>query len=292
MKKVASGQPLRIPASTFNSMIDAANDYKSRLLNRQSEVIAQPAKNGIVTVRNLSGFDCDRFSVLAIDTVSITPTENLQEFASRFTLDVVTPESQNEGRFVVLQEPVLDGGMGKAMIAGVTPVLLFGDSALGAKSAGIEPGQITLISNSSGAQILWEEDTAGEALHLALVRFPVAGNIIQQFAVRSVQDDYLICQAWDGGFLSGIDVQVAKPFLLKNSFFDGQTVDGVSYTYLDVNTREATDGTTTETQLVTPSYFLDATIYAVKDVIGGVDLNGSGIEWLDLNVDGRAWAKQ
>ena len=149
-----------------------------------------------------------------------------------------------------------------------------------------------MIPNASGAQILWEQNTTGEELHLALIRFPVAGNVIQQFSVVSVHDDYLICQAWDGEFLSGINVQIAKPFLLKNSFFDGFSYDGVSYTYIDVNTREATDGTTTETQIVTPAYSIEATIYAVRDVLGGVDLNGSGIEWLDLNVDGRAWAKE
>ena len=63
--------------------------------------------------------------------------------------------------------------------------------------------------------------------------------------------------------------------------FDPVTRAGVSYVYSDINNRVA-DGT--ETQQLTPEYLLQDFLYVVWNAGG----NGS---YVDLNMDGRQWAK-
>jgi hypothetical protein len=176
MKKVLPGQPLKISASTFNTMIESAADYQRRSVNRRQHSFPFDTKNGIVSVKNTSGQDGDRFSVLGISGVLVTPADNLQEFTSRITLTGVVPAAEHEGKFVVLLEPIKNGAFGQALVSGTTLVWLLGNSAIAAKTAGIQAGQTYLVPNASGAQILYEQPTTGVELHLALVRIPAGGG--------------------------------------------------------------------------------------------------------------------
>jgi hypothetical protein len=106
--------------------------------------------------------------------------------------------------------------------------------------------------------------------------------------VQYEADDCLICT--DD---SGNQVVVAKPWLIRRSPFDGQVVNGISYTYSGVNRREAWDGEeTTETQLITPNYFNGAVILAVRhdtnvQVTAGTNVNA---EWIEIS-NARSWAE-
>jgi hypothetical protein len=60
-------------------------------------------------------------------------------------------------------------------------------------------------------------------------------------------------------------------------------------------TRTADDGATTETQVIVPAYVVDDVIYAMRGIEGGtnvIDDQNESVEWIDLNLDGRAWAKE
>ena len=61
--KVKPGDPLAIPAATFNTMIGAARDYQQRLQDREQTSFPAFRQSGIVLVRNDSGADRDRFDV-------------------------------------------------------------------------------------------------------------------------------------------------------------------------------------------------------------------------------------
>ena len=63
LRKVKSGDPLRIPAATFNAMIDTARDYQQRKQGREQTSFPAFRQSGIVLVRNDSGSDRDRFEV-------------------------------------------------------------------------------------------------------------------------------------------------------------------------------------------------------------------------------------
>jgi len=124
MRKVIAGQPLQIPAATFNSMLDAAEDLRARRMAQGVLALRPDTKAGLVLVCNQSGADCDQFDVLGIGGVAITPVDNPDEFSSRFVLNGILPTSDSDQKFCVLQEPVAANEYGVAMVAGITPVYM------------------------------------------------------------------------------------------------------------------------------------------------------------------------
>lgn len=135
-------------------------------------------------------------------------------------------------------------------------------------------------------------------------------NLVQAFVIKEVSLNYLVCRTWDGP-TSGIgddDVLIAKPRLLLGdnpsfgtAVYSGYTDDGLERTSVIV-------GETNETQVVVPTYQTDtdltgtvygSIIYAIRNPGGGSGVLGvfpddpdAPLEWLDLNIDGRAWAKK
>lgn len=99
-------------------------------------------------------------------------------------------------------------------------------------------------------------------------------------------DDYLTCEDADSN-----TVYVAKPYELRRTPFDGETIGGVTYTYTSASEREATDGVDTETQFITPAYVVGAEIFAIK-VQGNTGVQTAepaDILYIEMN-QGRAWA--
>jgi hypothetical protein len=115
------------------------------------------------------------------------------------------------------------------------------------------------------------------------------GAVVLVLTLVTHEDDYLVCQAIDS-----TEYLVAKPYELRRTPFDGQTIDGVTYVYSSADERTAYGATSadTETQFITPAYRVGAEIFAVL-VQGdtGVDPTPSGapITYLEMN-QGRAWA--
>jgi len=119
-----------------------------------------------------------------------------------------------------------------------------------------------------------------------------------------VHGDFLKCLPYETGLpIPGDDydvtkiVLVAKPPELQASLFHTKTIDGWLYDVFDVTPpgddlvwkgirRHATNGIKKEIQQIIPKYRIDWLIYGIDSVDGLV-----GIEWIDLNVDGRAFAK-
>lgn len=100
-------------------------------------------------------------------------------------------------------------------------------------------------------------------------------------------DDYLECTDADAN-----TVYVAKPAELRRTTYDGNTVGGITYTYVDETERSATDGVTTEDQFITPAYYTGCEIYGIK--VSGNDTGITGGDslpcaYVEIN-QGRAWA--
>lgn len=112
---------------------------------------------------------------------------------------------------------------------------------------------------------------------------------IAQFVVKSVSGDFLVCRPLSGTSSGSSDVYVARPYLLRRTIWSGQTRNGVTYTFTDDQTRSATTGGTAITEKVTPSYQANDVIYGAASPAGGI--GSTGIMWLDINADGRSWAK-
>lgn len=116
-----------------------------------------------------------------------------------------------------------------------------------------------------------------------------------QMRIKNTSDypDHLVCRKWDGTTEGTVDINVAKPWFLRRTPFDGQTRAGVTYTYTSHVQRTADDGSGTETQVINPSFVLNDVIYVVRDIEGGTDVTEGGepVVWL-AEYAGRAWAKQ
>ncbi len=112
---------------------------------------------------------------------------------------------------------------------------------------------------------------------------------VQRFRVVSVGLDVLVCNTWDGTTSGAEAVDVALPYLLRRTPFDGGTRDGVSYVYTSNTERSATDGINNETQIITPAFVAGDEVWAdaAWAILGGTGVDGT--EWLARN-DTRAWA--
>jgi hypothetical protein len=162
-KKVQRGDPLRIPAETFNTFIDAAKDFRNRTQNLARRGQPDVLQSGIILVKNGTASDLERFHILGIERPIFTPAESLFSFHDQLAVIGVTPnEDHHLGRFLVLQEPLRSGMIGRACVSGVTPVRL---NVLDEEHewADIEEGETdSLKTDTAGsAFILWKEPSGG-----------------------------------------------------------------------------------------------------------------------------------
>jgi len=172
LKKVQSGQRLHIPAAAYNAFVDAAIDHRQRLSNIGKESQPSHRSADIVLVRNDSGSPRQQFDILGIDGPIISPAANETEFRSRVALKGVTPGESHIGKFVVLAEPLANGKIGKAFIAGACPVKIdVPDEDHEWRYAEIADGVAAnlKVSMQGSAGILWRE--GGTGVQWAIVRF-------------------------------------------------------------------------------------------------------------------------
>jgi hypothetical protein len=162
-KKVQAGQRLEIPAVAYNTFIDMARDWLAGQMEAGGGPGADRRQTGIVPVRNDSGDDLDRFAILGIDGVVYTPADNEDGFENGPALKGVTPLTPDHlGKFVVLQEPVANGAIGRACLQGLTPVKVW-VSQTHYECADVRDGhEGHLIAAATGAaHILWREEGTG-----------------------------------------------------------------------------------------------------------------------------------
>lgn len=159
LKKVKPGDPLRIPAATFNTFVDTAQDYLSRRSNLSQNPRQSARHSGIILVRNDSGADRQRFDVLGVDSPVFDPSSDEEAFKNCAALSGVSPtEDDHFGKVVVLLEPVAAGEIGQAMASGVCPVHLYIDDDT-VNLADVNDGDpSSLKTNRCGsATIIWRE---------------------------------------------------------------------------------------------------------------------------------------
>lgn len=101
-------------ASVQNDMLGAAADWKRRQLGGGDDIIRSKKLTDIVGIRNLTGSDAGRGSVLQLGDALLSAPDNDQLW---FGAD--TPEDPAELRFCILREPIVDGDIGDAQVSGV-----------------------------------------------------------------------------------------------------------------------------------------------------------------------------
>ncbi len=165
LKHVRAGAPLRIKATTFNTIIDATRKIMS-MANRPPRHLSRPEQrsSGIVLVKNASGTNQGRAAVLGISGPVLTPSGgDPAPLLSRLAVTGVVPDADyHRGQFVVTLEPVRDGEYGLAVADGLCHVQV--DVADAAHQwADVKDGSTaSLASGETGtARILWKESGTG-----------------------------------------------------------------------------------------------------------------------------------
>lgn len=159
LKKVHPGDPLRIPAVTFNTLIDVARDHQANRQNatRQPGAVLPPP-GVILTIRNDSGADRNRFEVLGLDDPVFPPEDNTADFSRGPIMSAVIPyDPTHLAAFAVLLEPISDGAVGRAIVQGAAYVQVKIADADVATWADIADGQTGhLVAGTTGsAKIVW-----------------------------------------------------------------------------------------------------------------------------------------
>lgn len=117
-----------------------------------------------VLIRNDSESQCQRFNVLQITGVVVTPEDSLQDFQQRpvFTGAVPTDTPNTEGRLVICAEPIAPGQIGRAWADGVVMTQIDVTDTAHHYAAIKSDDSSQLKSDESGlCYILWKESGTG-----------------------------------------------------------------------------------------------------------------------------------
>lgn len=191
MRKVQSGDPLDIPAATFNKFIDASRDFLSRQSDMNRSRTKDTRNSGIILVKNASGGDRERFHVLGIKEPVISASDNEGQFKNRVALKGEMPtEDDHTSKFVILLEPLKNDGIGLAMALGICPVKLTVDNEDHTHADVKDEEAATLQSGFSGsAQILWKEEGTGEKWAVVRINAVPPRNLHADDAVNAYEID-------------------------------------------------------------------------------------------------------
>ncbi|MEM8739472.1 MAG: hypothetical protein AAGG38_13495 [Planctomycetota bacterium] len=277
-----------VPTGDYNAMIDMARNFYEGRHNTSppSPHAGNPA--GQIYLRNDSGEDVPRFGVLGIDGPLIDPADHLDAFKNQPAfLGVLPAVLDHADRFAVCVEPIADGQIGRAKIDGVVQVQVDKQTEDDA-TAGVADGDLTqLKGGEAGAQIVWAE--AGTGTKWAVVRFG-SDREPRMAEVTSLGDDYVLVKLVNAGGVYGPEFAVAKPFMLRHDADRYPNVDTLTST--DTNRVEVEDaGGATESWEIRPwAYHVGDTLMIVRASHTGLTVSSQSVQWIDLNIDGRAWA--
>ena len=157
---VRSGEPLHIPASTYNAMLDAAQGHRNRRIN----LAPHGAGFGslFVSVVNKTGKRLQKFDVVGLD--GSAETQNINHFRNRIIFKGVVPQKKHKGQFAILQEDAHPNMVVRACVFGVTQAKVKVESNNSdnqqPKFCDIKEGETGhLTSGGSGAEILWSDES-------------------------------------------------------------------------------------------------------------------------------------
>lgn len=170
LKKVQSGDQLRIPAEAYNAFIDAVRATRGQqALGAEADSLVR--QTTLAKVRNLTGSDRERFAIIGLSQPIVMPSVNESEFLRQPTFDAVIPAGGYEGRFGVLLEPVPAGKIGMAAIAGFVPVRMLVNPTAIYDHAEMLSGTTYMVQNvpHGSARVVWI-DPFGGPVRWAMVR--------------------------------------------------------------------------------------------------------------------------
>src|SRR5687768_15370843 len=105
LRKVVSGERLPgFPAAAFNAFVDTVHAVRAQQLNAGGAQSERFRQGDIISVRNDSGQDAERFDVLGLNVPIIDVDDNESVFKERVALVAGTPSTL--GKFGICLEPI------------------------------------------------------------------------------------------------------------------------------------------------------------------------------------------
>lgn len=148
--------------------------------------------------------------------------------------------------------------------------------------------------------VKWSRTTSG--ISAQAISSAKGGGELKTYRVKSKIGDVLFCVTWDGENEGDSDHPIPIAVNRNSRQLASETINGITYTYsayTDVGdsineTRNSNNGTTDETQIVTPMWYEDCEIDVIATNYSGVDHDDHVQDPYDLKlieVSARCWAK-
>ncbi|MFO0449981.1 MAG: hypothetical protein ACK52I_15185 [Pseudomonadota bacterium] len=190
-RKVQPGDPLKIPAEAWNALVDLSQQQKNQRHDQLSESEGTSRQTTLAKVRNQTGVDLDRFSIVALGTPIITPAENLREFKRQVSFQGLVPSAGTGTHFGVLLEPLKNNLIGTAAIAGcvLTRVLIGSVAYTCAETVAGQNGYLRSVPHGP-ASVLWIESSG--AVRWAVIRFDDANYEEIVFITSNIASHLLV----------------------------------------------------------------------------------------------------
>ncbi len=157
-RKVQANEEVTFSATAWNAFIDAALAQIRREQNKLAGALTQTRNADIIKVRNETGGDLPRNSVVGLAGPIFSPDMSLDAFLREVTFRGVLPTHDHLGKFAIMLDPSHNGWVSRAYVSGVCQVKVDVVEE-GQRCADVEDGNTTsLVTSKDGsAEILWLE---------------------------------------------------------------------------------------------------------------------------------------
>jgi hypothetical protein len=160
-QKVVAGQPLKIRADTFNSMIDAANYVKNKRTGNSVDI--KRTNSGLILIRNDTESDVAIRRVMGFGDTVADPATAEDQFCEYIAFKGATPDIDlHVGKWALLLDPIGSGEYGRAAISGEHQAKI---NVTDESHTHVEIGDESTLLQScfyGSAKILWKESGTGE----------------------------------------------------------------------------------------------------------------------------------
>lgn len=123
-EKVTKGKPFDAPAIVWNGFIDAANTNQANQINQGTENARALNPSGVVLVKNQSGLTIPRFGVVVVNQALLSPASAAFKNDTPVFQALRYQYSSIWKVLGIMQEPLKNGRIGKALVCGITPAVV------------------------------------------------------------------------------------------------------------------------------------------------------------------------